>query len=307
MQKMRSILERGDRVNFRDRRGHYASGNLACLRDQYWGWKKEPETNPTDIKGAMKMLIGSAIEDGLVKAVLSKLSFFGYHLRGTQVPVGGSNPAWDGYLDGLLAKQNEDGKWEQFVVEIKTKSGFGADLFYRNPEPSPEYMTQIGLYLKDCHEKGVTNKGLFVFVLLSDSTIGNIVLINVHYDASTNTAHATDWINSDLQTGNLNTSIDLTVSLERWNRLNRHIAEGTVPAPEYKYKYPLTEESVRELSDAKLKKIIEGAIVHGDWQPLYSRYKNKQLEADGLTPERTEEELQVARSEYKRRHPRSKI
>lgn len=307
MQKIRYILEKSDRVNFRDRRGHYASGNLMCLRDQYWSWKKEAETNPTDFKGAMKMMIGSAIEDGIVKAILSKLSFFGYHVRGTQVPVGGSNPAWDGYLDFLLVKENKEGKWEQFVGEIKTKSGYGADLFFKNPEPSPEYLTQIGLYLKDCHEKNVTSKGVFVFVLLSDNTFGDIVIIDVHYNPETNTVHVTDWINSNMQTGSIDVSLNLNNALERWHRLNKHIADGVVPPGEYQYKYPLTAESVRDISDAKLKKIIEGSVVFGDWQPLYSRFKNKQLAADNLVPERTEEELQVARSEYRRRHPRSKI
>jgi len=307
MEKIVRVITKGSRVNYRDRRGHYASGNLSCLRDQFWSYKGEPETNPSDFKGAMKMMIGDAIEKGLIDHIFTKLSFFGFHFRGTQVPVGQSNPDWDGYLDLLLYRQEGD-KWYPFVGEIKTKSGYGANLFLANPEPSPEYMTQIGLYLRNMHEKGITNKGVFIFVLLSDDTFGDIVLVNVEYDGQTKVATATNWVNSRLEEGVLqNVSIDTEAALDRWRKLNEFLKTNTVPAGEYEYKYPLTFDSVKDSADAKLKKIIERAIVYGDWQPLYSRYKNKQLEADGLTAQRTEDELNVARIEYRRRHPRSKI
>lgn len=304
---MVAVVKKGDRVNYRDRRGHYASGNLTCLRDQYWSWIGEPETNPTDFKGAMKMLIGSGIEEVLVNSVLKNMGVFGYHFRGTQVPVGGSNPNWNGYLDGLFAKQAADGSWEQFVVEIKTKSGYGADLFMRNPEPSMEYLTQLGLYLKDLHEKGVTNKGLFIFILLSDDTFGDVCIINVEYDPATNKARTTTWENSRGESGDVFVEVDLTASLARWTKLDEHIKNGTVPDPEYRYKYDLTPDVLESIPDTKLKKIIDGSVIYGDWQPLYSRYKNKQLAADGLIPERTQEELENAKQEYRRRHPRTKI
>ncbi len=306
LQKLKGVVQKGDRVNYRDRRGHYASGNLTCLRDQYWSWKGEPETNSSDFTGSMKMKIGDAIEKVLVDTVLRNMSFVGYHFRGTQVAVGQSNPNWDGYLDGLMYRQNGD-QWEPFVLEIKTKSGYGADLFARNPEPSPEYMTQIGFYLKNMHDRGITNKGVFLYVLLSDNTFGSIVLIHVEYDPRTMVATAHSWENSDGSKGRMEVSVDLKVALERWKKLDEYLAKNEVPPGEYQYKYPLTWESVRDIPDAKLKKIIEGAIVYGDWQPLYSRYKNKALAADGLTPERTEEELKVAVAEYRRRHPRTKL
>ena len=47
--------------------------------------------------------------------------------------------------------------------------------------------------------------------------------------------------------------------------------------------------------------------VMGDWQPVYSRYKDLQLEIDKIVPERTDEERALARAEYRRRHPRSKL
>lgn len=306
IQAMQDMVKETDRVNYRDRRAHYASGNLTCLRDQYWAWKKEPETNPTDFLGSMKMLVGTAVEHGLVNSILSKLHFVGWHVIGTQVPVGGSNPNWDGYLDLLMARKTEEG-WSKFVVEIKTKSGYGADLFWQKPEPSPEYMTQIGLYLRDLTNKGVTSNGLFLYVLMSDNNFGQLVSVYCTYDAKSDTVTATHFERSDGSDGKLNFSIDLSTSLNRWRVLDEHLRNGTVPAGEYKYKYELTPELLRDIPDAKLKKIAEGNVIFGDWQPVYSRYKNKQLLVDNIVPERTEDEKALARAEYKRRHPRSKI
>jgi len=109
-----SVFKDTGRVNYRDRRAHYASSNLSCLRDQFWMWTKEPETNPTDLKGSMKMMVGNAVEDGIVKHLLSKLHFVGFHLIGTQIPVGGSNPDWNGYLDALMAKKTDTG-WDRSI------------------------------------------------------------------------------------------------------------------------------------------------------------------------------------------------
>lgn len=306
IQAMQAMVQETDRVNYRDRRAHYASGNLTCLRDQFWQWKKEPETNPTDFLGSMKMMVGNAVEDGLVKNLLSRLHFIGWHIIGTQVPVGGSNPNWDGYLDLLMAKKTEEG-WDKFVVEIKSKSGFGADLFWQKPEPSPEYMTQLGLYLRDLHHKGVTNHGLFLYLLLSDNHFGKLVSIYSQYDEKTDSVICTHAERSDGTNYTLDTSLCLTGALDRWRLLDKYLADNRLPPGEYQYKYPLTQEVLRDITDTKLKKIAEGSLIYGDWQPAYSRYKDKQLSLDNIVPERTEEERALARAEYRRRHPRSKI
>ncbi len=308
IKKFVEIVTADSRARYRDRRAHYASSNLKCMRDQYWEWKKEPITNPSDFVGSMKMLVGSAVEDGITKNVLSKLSFLGHHVLGTQVPVGGSNPDWDGYLDALMAKPTEDGNWEKYVVEIKTKSGYGANFFYDDPVPTDDYLVQLGLYLKDLSEKGVTNKGCLFYVLLSDKHFGTVVQINCVFED--NTLFVQDANYSDGKTKALNISYDMKKPLTRMLALNEYLRTNNTPDGEYDYKYDLTPEVLRdtkELSDARLKKIIAGQIVYGSWRPLYSRYKNKQLKLDGITPERTAEEKSLARAEYKRRHPRSKI
>ena len=68
-----SYLENKKRVHYRDRRAHYASSGLKCLRDQYWELKGEAPTNKTDALGMMRMLVGDAIERQLVKDILNSI------------------------------------------------------------------------------------------------------------------------------------------------------------------------------------------------------------------------------------------
>jgi len=252
------------------------------------------------------MFVGSSLEDGLMKVLRERLSYLGYHVRGGQIPVGGSNPAWDGYLDGLIDVRVGETWTKPFVLEIKTKSGYGADLFYDTPQPDDSYMIQLGLYLKDLHEKGVTNEGCFLYLLLSDKHFGTMVCVSCHYDASTEEIISTEYVNSDGTSGTLKGRTSIKSALERWTALDAYIEKKETPAGEYKYKEPLTREALASLSDSKLLKIMEGSLVYGHWRPKYSRYKNKQLEVDGVVPEVTSDEQGAARVEYHRRHPRSK-
>lgn len=295
------------RLNYRDKRGHYASRNLTCLRDQYWECTGVPTTNPVDLVGASKMLIGDAVERVLVNGVLDKLHFKGYHLCGTQVAVGGSKPAWNGYVDAVMAERLPDGSFDVFAVEIKTKSGYGASLFYETPEPTDEYMIQLGLYLKDLSEKNITSRGCFLYVLLCDKHFGTMVTVDCHYDEKTKHVHATGYKRSDGTSGSLNKKYDLGAALARWERLDKHIKEGIAPPPDYRYRYPITPESIQGMSDTALKKLIDGIAVPGDWQVKYSNYKDLQLKTDGISPEISAEERGIAVVEYKRRHPRSKV
>lgn len=295
------------RPNYRPRRGHYASGNQTCLRDQYWAWNKEPETNTTDFAGAAKMAIGSAIEDGLVNSVLSKLHIKGYHLLDTQVPVGGSNPNWDGYMDAFMAERGKLGEMTPFVLEIKTKSGYGANMFYENPTPDKSYMIQLGLYLKNAYEQKKITHGAFLYVLLSDAHFGTMVQVNCVYNPELQTVTAYDFEDSDGRTGALGFEVDLLEALARWDKLNEHIEKKEVPPGEYRYRYPINVDSLKNMSDTALKKLIDGVASPGDWQVRYSRYKDKQLAIDQISAEITEEERMLARQEYRRRHPRSKI
>lgn len=287
----------------RDRRGHYASGIMMDMRDQYWALTGEPETNPTDLVGHVKMWLGSSIEDGVTKFIKDRLHFFGLHCRGTQVSAGSSDPAFDCYLDALCS----DRKGNQYVVEVKTKSGYGADLLLRDMEPSAEYLAQLGLYLRDTSKKGITSDGIFIYVPFSDGTVGDILFVYCRYNSDNGTIHVYkgDTLSGDSR--DLNFTFDVGVAVERAKTLDKHLAEKTVPACEFPYKAKLTPEFLDSCSDTHLKMALKGEKILGHWSKLYSRYLNKSLEVDKETREYTADEIQVIREYYRLRHPKSKL
>lgn len=290
----------------RDRRGHYASGLLSDLRDQYWSVTGVPETDPPDCIGQIKMWIGKCVEDGLVNYIFKNLHFFGLHLIGTQIPVGGSNPAWDGYIDAL-AVEREGAKWgKKYAIEVKTKSGFGADLLMMSMEPSEEYLSQLGLYLKDAHDKELPCEGILFYVPLSDKNIGDMLAIYCRYESKTQEIVAYKGKTLSGLEKELSFRYSVKSTLERAKKLDKHIAEQKVPACEFPYKIPLTSEFLATQSDKQIERAMKGELVLGPWQPRYSRYKSLILKTDKVTPEYTPAEIAALKAEFLRRHPRSK-
>lgn len=299
-------LEHKERFSYRDRQGHYASQALTCLRDQYWALTGMPETNPPDEKGRFVMMVGDAIESYLCKEVIAKLHRQGVQVLGTQVAVGGSNPSWAGYLDAFL-ECNEGGAWKRYVMEHKIKNGIGANIFYDRFNVSPDHLVQLGLYLKDLHEKGVTNEGFLYYSLLSDDHYGDSIQVNCRYNPNTVGVEAYEAIWNGKEHRNLDQGENIQRILDRWVVLEQHVARKEEPPPDYVYKYRLTQELIAGISDAKLRKCINRELIMGDWQCKYSRYKDLALQRDNIVTDYSPEEIGLLRAEYLKRHPRSKI
>lgn len=301
-------LEKYRSPRYRDRRAHYASSALTDLREQVWDWRKEPETNAPDLKGRMTMLMGTVIEEGVIKHILSHAHFFNLHLIGTQIQVGGSNPAWDGNLDGLFCyRDKETGKLQKpHVLEIKTAHGYGADLIVREFKPKESYLLQLGLYLKDLSEKGVTNTGILLYVLLSDNNFGEMLAFNCSYENGKISCSSVEKLFSQETVQGLDIEVDVLKALERFKEVDAHLQNKTTPAAEYKYKHALTPEYLYSVSDNQLKQALRGEKILGDWQPRYSRYFDKIIKEDNLVREYTEKEYELLRNELARRGKKKK-
>lgn len=266
----------------------------------------EKRTNPIDQLGKMKMLVGSGVEHQLVKEYLSDLHWYGVHQIGTQVPVGGSNPPIDGNMDAVLVQKTAEGFAEPYVVEIKTKSGYGADLLWSNPTPSPNYLAQIGVYLEDLSNKEITNKGCLLYILLSDKHFGEVIQIDCEYAKETRELVAKQAIYSHGESRELNIRQSMQDVCERIRSVEVSVKEGKVPPPDYIYKFPLTEELLETQSDYNLRAMLDGTKILGDWEPRYSGYLTKNLELDKVSRSYSSEELAMIRREYLKRHPKSK-
>lgn len=305
---------------FRDRRGFYASELTKDMRDLYWSAIGEPETNPTDMIGSIRMLCGKAIERELTLKVLSNLNWFGLHLYNStegQISVGTTSPVVvDGSLDGLLVERNGDKFEKPWVLEIKTKYGYGADLFKQNPDPGESYLAQMGLYLKNLHEKGKTDRGMFLFVLLSDKSMGEMVELEAHYNADLEEVAVTKarFMEKDYQSDGAwsirEQDVDYRLALrpvfERLAILNGYVERGELPPAEGLYKDELTPDVIAGLSDYTLEKMIKGEKILGSWAIRYSRYMDLHLKHQNTTRTYDAKEMQMLTDEWQRRKPRSK-
>lgn len=312
MRNLIEVMQKHSQVDrslrFRDRRGHYASSALSCPRDMYWSLTGVPRTDVPDMLGKMKMLAGSAMEAQLVKEYFSDLHWYGIHMLGVQGQVGQSNPAWDGSMDVLLAQRQGEEMGKPYVVEIKTKSGYGADLLYASCEASPEYLAQLGLYLRNLHAKGITSQGCLFYLLLSDKNFGKMLQIDCHYDPTTNTIHATEARLSDQsQPRQIEQSLCLDQVDANFRYVDECLASKTVPKAKYQYKYEVTPELVGTLSDDKLRKMFRGEVIQGDWQSRYSGWLTHNLAVDGISRAYNAAEKAIIHSEYMARHPKSKL
>jgi hypothetical protein len=294
-------------LRLRNRRGHYASGIMSDMRDQYWSWTGEKETNPPDLAGHVKMWLGNAIEKGLVDNVLRELSTMGLHIEGTQVPIGGSKPNFDGYLDAMISETDESGNKKYYVVEVKSKSGFGADLLMRSMVPSDEYMAQMAVYLREAHKRGITNEGIFIYVLLSNDTVGDILFVSCRFDPEMDEVIAYSGESLLGKHMALDYHFDASIPEQRALKLEQHLKDKIVPECEYPYKAKLTQEFLSSLSDKDISMAIKGQKILGSWQGRYSRYLQKRIETDGDSRQYSEQEIEILRKHYLTRHPKSKI
>lgn len=300
-------------VNFpsnriRSRRGFFASEAETCPRELYWDWIGEPPTNPTDYKGKARMKFGSAIE-GAIGDWLNRIHLQGVHLIDSQISVGGVNPTWDGLIDFLLLDRTKQPS-EYIVVEVKSVWGYGADLLLRDRMPKRGHMFQVGLYLKDYYDKGKPRKGMLLYYVVSDNNLSEMVQFNCEYLPETNEVICYEEVGVD-GAGNIITKTICNYSLDyvinKWQYVITCIENKEVPKPEYRYKYAVTDELLQKLSDRDIKSALEESKIIGDWQPAYSKYKNKIIEVDGIIPYYTLEELDLFYLEYKRRHPKTRI
>ncbi len=297
--KVKQLLLTYNSPRYRDRRGHHASSALKCLRDQYWEAKGEPITNPTDLVGELGFLVGNAVEERLVSNVFSMLHVNGVHLLGTQVSVGGSDPAWDGYVDILIGVRTETGSIQKYAVEVKTKRGFGADMLYNGEPPDDNYLAQLGLYLMDLHRKGVTRFGKLFYQLLSNENFGKLVVFDAEYLPDSETIRIFRVSYSDKPSMEVEYTLNIRERvLARWKKLDYHLSTDTVPEPEYFYKYPLTPEYLRGIPTHDLKKAYRGEKILGDWNVRYSRYFDKILALSGDSREYTEAERALIKAEH---------
>lgn len=261
------------------------------------------ETNPPDFKSKVRMALGNKIEEYIVE-LFQNGSLFGLTYLGTQIPIGGSDPVKvDGYLDALV----QDKAGNKYVVEVKSRWGWGATFFSRDRDPGESYLAQIGYYLRDLSQKNVTNQGMLLFVLIGDDTFGEMIAMKCKYDEQTDTVTAYESESTEDENPRPhNYSLKLTPILEKLKAVEGYVQRNELPPVDKLYKYPLTPENLAAARDSDIKKAVEGSKVIGDFEISYSSYKRLHMELQGGQLGYTEEEMQLLAAEHSVRETRKR-
>lgn len=94
-----------------------------------------------------------------------------------------------------------------------------------------------------------------------------------------------------------NTVVDLNNEFKRWSVIWKEVQENTSISDEmlweYKYKIPVEEIVWENVSVGDISKMRNNKKVYGDWQVLYSNYKDLILKLQGQQPGYTQEELKI--------------
>ena len=89
-------------------------------------------------------------------------------------------------------------------------------------------------------------------------------------------------------------SFNINDTYKKWARLyNQNIVPKIEPKSEYRYKYPIEEIDWKSLSSSKIGSARNNRAVIGDWQVIYSDYKNLIIEREGSTLGYTDKELEL--------------
>lgn len=305
------------RLRDKDNLVHNASDAAKCSRAlSYKALGHEP-SNPIDLFGEMRMQMGNYIEKGLEWNFFQKLSLFGIINLSAQGDVGEHgtfyDTSWHGYTDKYLGYKMPGGKIKAFIVELKTKVGFGAGAFIKKTPYSKEFITpmpdtewgyaqQLSLYLRDGYNKTANNlakynlsepirDGILLYYLYADGICG-LVEFHAEYDPESDSVNFYRCVSE--QFPGCNGTIDLTIKLkdiaDHWKKADAFIKKNKLAPPGFERKYKIDDERVEEATKTDLTKAVKGELVIGDMQCKYCAFKDKCAADLGISLDYTAQE-----------------
>lgn len=246
----------------------WASENETNVFDIYHRWKGTPETNPIPEDRKMIMLAGKMIEEACV-ATASKAML----INSTQdrVEMEREGVKITGYMDAIAS----DGT----IIEIKSFYGDYQAKELEAGKARESYLKQLAIYMdyKD------SNEGILLYI---DRGTGQMYEFKLERSGNVFTCN--------------NIQFDITDTYKKWARLyNNNILKDIEPKSEYRYKYDIDTLDWSKVSKADISKARNGHKVIGDWQILYSGYKNLIIEREGTTLGYSPEELEKIKEKTK--------
>jgi CRISPR/Cas system-associated exonuclease Cas4 (RecB family) len=123
------------------RKRHYPSDVNACLRQLYYKWTVQEESNPNDAGSLLKMRMGDSIHD-LIHEVLKSSGFEIENEVAGRKEVPGLKYQMGYRIDNIF--KDEDGP---AAIEVKSSYGRGITEINKTQKPKDDHLAQCCLYL----------------------------------------------------------------------------------------------------------------------------------------------------------------
>jgi len=262
----------------KEKTSFWASESETMAFDIYHRWMKTEPTNPITEEKLMMLQMRKLTEEAIVEnlrrsgLVIESLTngdrcYFEWGPH--KVPI-------SGYPD-LGIKDNK----EKIIVEVKTYYGQNQHVEIRNGKVKTSYLIQLAIYMY--HKK--INHGILLMVNQGTGERFEFDLYKVdnknpyHYICPDNTIE-----------------INLEDTFKRWEKIYiENILKKKEPKIEYQYKYDIEKIDWNNISSSKIAKARNNHAVIGDWQVLYSDFKDLIIKKQGTVPGYTPEELKRIR------------
>lgn len=259
------------KIKFEDRekKAYYASDTGKADLDLFFGFMGVPQSNPAKWYETLKWGAGKGVEEAMLKVLKdSDIVPEDYDQKEHgRIEIEREGIRINGYIDA----KTKEGK----PIEIKSVNNankWDIDKYARG-YPKENYVGQLAIYLDALDlEHG------YLFVSSIDG-------LNRFWFDCRKVGHR------KYQCGEI--VVDLDPIYKHWAELYKNNVETkTMPDIwQYKYKHPVEEIDWTAISNDKISKARTNKAVVGDWQILYSPWKDKIIELQGATKGYSEEEV----------------
>lgn len=265
----------------REKKSFHCSDYGKSALDLFFAFRGITKTNPAEWYDQVKWGAGSGAEVYMLKALQDS----GFIEEGydqdfdgrVEFTISDGIPV-TGYMDGVM-KIGEP-------VEIKTINNKNAwDIKkYEDNKPRENYVGQLSMYQHFLKQKV---GHLFVCSIdgLNRFWFDNVMISDGVYKCG-------------------DTVVDLNKEFDRWSMIWKVVKEWKKGDPipflnEYRYKFPVSEIDWTKVSASDISKARNGHKVLGNWEVLYSDWKDLIIQLQGETLGYTEEELKIIKEKTK--------
>jgi hypothetical protein len=234
-----------------------------CMRASYWAHRSVKPTNPMNARGRRITSIGKLMEQWEVERYKEMGIWRGNNVKfiDPENNLSGEVDAfvWDKSRKEIVGVEIKTGYGYQFQTQVIGKPG-------RKGKPKLDHLMQVMIYMNFFKEVVKIFKMVYI-----DRGNASRAEFNITLDHHTGGA---------LVDGRpFATDITLPAILHRYNGLQEHVNEGTVPRRDYQLQY--TDERIQFLYDsnrltkAETKEFEKSQKISiGDWQCSYCDYKD---------------------------------